>query len=130
MEPRKILMVDDEADILRIMDRRLSLEGFEVIATIDGSDTIALAKKYQPDIVLLDLNMPDIHGGEIACRLREDAMTEHIPVLFLSSLISDEESTHMKHNCGGNPIVSKSTRIPALIDVINGMIINDLVEAS
>ncbi len=122
MECNKILMVDDEPDVLRILDKRLSLEGFEVISTTDGLEALSLAKVQRPDIIILDLHMPEIDGGELACRLSEDPHTEAIPILFLSSLISDEESSRMKHKCGGRPMVSKSIKIPELIGIINKMI--------
>ena len=122
MDRKKILMVDDEPDILRVLDKRLTLEGFEIISTDDGLNALSLAKSHRPDIIMLDLQMPDIDGGEIAYQLKADLDTEHIPILFLSSLISGEESTRMRHNCGGNPIVSKSIKIPELIAMINKLI--------
>lgn len=115
-------MVDDEADVLRVLDKRLTLEGFEVVSTVDALDALRLAKSQRPDIIILDLHMPEIDGGELACRLKEEPVTQSIPILFLSSLISGEESSRMKHNCGGCPIVSKSIKIPELIAIINQMI--------
>lgn len=122
VDRKKILMVDDEPDILRVLDKRLTLEGFEIISTDDGLQAPSLAKSHQPDMIILDLQMPNIDGGELAYQLKADPSTEHIPILFLSSLISGEESHRMKHNCGGNPIVSKSIKIPALIAMINKLI--------
>jgi len=91
MDKRKILVIDDEEDTLLVLEKGLTLEGYSVITTDNGSDAITLAKSEQPDIIVLDLEMPDMYGGDIARALKEDTETKHIPVIFLTGMFPKEE---------------------------------------
>ena len=90
MDRKKILIVDDEKEFLRVADRRLVMEGFDVISADNGLLALSMANLNQPDLIMLDLQMPIIGGEETARGLKANQATKHIPVLFLSSLISSE----------------------------------------
>lgn len=88
---KKILIVDDEPDVLRILEKRLSLNGYEVLTADGGYNALSMARQENPDLVILDIDMPDLDGGEVAARLKDDAATRHIPVIFLSCLVTHKE---------------------------------------
>lgn len=84
-------MVDDDPVILRLIEVNLDLEGFEVATADRGEDAIAMASDFGPDLIILDLMMPEMSGWEIAERLREDDKTNGIPLVFLSARTQDED---------------------------------------
>ena len=77
-----VLVVDDEADILRTLAQLLRDSGYQVVSAASGTDAIAVATSRRPDIALLDFAMPGMNGVELAERLR--AFQPHLPVLFVS----------------------------------------------
>jgi DNA-binding response OmpR family regulator len=77
--------------ILRLIEVNLDLEGFEVVTADRGEDAIARARDSAPDLIILDLMMPEMSGWEIAERLREDEKTKGIPLVFLSARTQDED---------------------------------------
>jgi DNA-binding response OmpR family regulator len=80
-----VLVVDDDAVILKLLQVNFELEGYEVLAAPDGSAALRLARGEGPDVVVLDVMMPGIDGLEVARRLRTDPVTAGIPILLLSA---------------------------------------------
>jgi len=99
---RKILIVDDEMDALLMLEKRLVAEGYSVITATNGTDAIALAKSQRPDLIILDIVMPDIGGGEVAGWLKAVPETKNIPVIFLTALLSKTEEHRENHVITGN----------------------------
>ena len=93
MESTTILVVDDEKKIRELLDLRLSAEGFQVIQAVDGEEGVAQARKHSPDLILMDVMMPKMDGAEAVNELRQDPATKDIPVIFLTSMITNEEET-------------------------------------
>lgn len=91
MPGKKILIVDDEEDVLRVVGRRLEDAGFSVVKSTSGRDAITLAKKEQPSLIILDIIMPEIDGAEVANILKADPSTKNIPILFLTCLLTKDE---------------------------------------
>jgi CheY-like chemotaxis protein len=90
--PKTILIVDDQPVVLKVLAARLGAQGYRVVTAFGGRDGLTKARKERPDLVILDLMMPDLEGGEVAQALREDEGTEKIPVIFLSGLVSSREN--------------------------------------
>ena len=82
-EPAQVLVVDDEPNILELLSAALRLSGFVVIAADTGAAAVAAAREHRPDIVVLDVMLPDIDGFEVARQLR--GQHERLPVLFLTA---------------------------------------------
>jgi diguanylate cyclase (GGDEF)-like protein len=80
----KILIIDDSADALAVAKTRLAHEGHEILCAGGGKEGLEAAGRENPDLVLLDVDMPDIDGFEVCRRLKEDAATCSIPIIFLS----------------------------------------------
>jgi DNA-binding response OmpR family regulator len=81
----KVLVVDDEEDVLRFISDALSHEGIEVVTAFDGLSALDMAGSEKPDIIILDIMMPLMNGYEVCQQLRNDPSTADIPVMFLSS---------------------------------------------
>ncbi len=87
----RILIVDDVAANLRLLEARLSAEYYQVATAQDGHDAIRLAKTWQPDLILLDVMMPEMDGFQTCRALKHDGITRHIPVVMVTSLGQNEE---------------------------------------
>lgn len=87
----KILVVDDNEDTLYIIRERLKREGFTVTTTKSGNSAIALAIEEKPDLILLDIMMPDINGLEVCRQLANNPETNSIPVIFISARVLPED---------------------------------------
>ncbi|MDT8435859.1 MAG: response regulator transcription factor [Gemmatimonadota bacterium] len=91
MSDVRILVVDDEPDILSILVYQLSKEGFRVSTAVNGPSAIATAAEERPDVVILDLMLPGIDGYEVLKRLRQNERTAAIPVILLTARQEEEE---------------------------------------
>ncbi|MCK4308319.1 response regulator [candidate division WOR-3 bacterium] len=92
MAGKKILVIDDEKEVLKLMKDYLNILGMEaVLADIPG-EGVKLAKSEKPDVILLDIMMPDMSGDEIARVLAKDPVTSNIPIIFLTALAGPEDT--------------------------------------
>ena len=87
----KILVVDDEPTIVRLMEFILAREGHEMVVAVNGEEALEKIKAQQPDLVLLDIMMPRIDGYEVAHILRADPATASLPIIMLSAKAQEED---------------------------------------
>jgi two-component system phosphate regulon response regulator PhoB len=80
-----VLLVDDERDLLSVLDFNLRAAGFETVLATRGEEALLALKRRIPDLVLLDLMLPDIPGTEVCRRIKADARTKHVPVVMLTA---------------------------------------------
>ena len=85
MKKPKIVVIEDEVDILEVITYNLSKEGFDVCSALDGEEGLALIKKEVPDLVLLDLMLPGLDGIEICRKLKTDYSTRSIPIIMVTA---------------------------------------------
>src|SRR3954447_1655388 len=113
MQPKqRVLIVDDESGFTRLV--RLTLErsgNYQVLEQNDGEQAWLTAREYKPDIIFLDVVMPKVDGGEVAQQIRSDPLLSHVPIIFLTALVSQKES---QHDFGGFPFLGK----PVSVDLI------------
>ena len=83
MKKAKIVIVEDEADILKVIEYNLLKEGFEVYSALDGEEGLALIQKIMPELVLLDLMIPGIDGLEICRKLKAESVTRSISIIIV-----------------------------------------------
>ena len=83
MEKRSVLIVDDEEDILLVLSKRLSSEGYDTSTAKTGREALSKARLMMPDLILLDVMMKDLDGMEVKKRLNQEEQTADIPVIFL-----------------------------------------------
>lgn len=85
MSRERVLVVDDEQDLLELVSYNLNKEGFRVVCVSSGEEALAAARRDMPDLILLDLLLPTVDGLEVCRRLKADPRTQHIPVLMLTA---------------------------------------------
>ena len=81
---KKIMIVDDEPDILFTVGQMLETSGYEVIKAVDGKDCLKKLCEVTPDLVLLDIMMPEINGWDVAAKIKENPKWNNIPIIFLT----------------------------------------------
>lgn len=81
----KILIVDDEKDIVKMLDYNLKKEGFRTVSCYDGEEALNLAAKEHPDLIILDLMLPEVDGLEVCKTLKKDSSTSAIPIIMLTA---------------------------------------------
>jgi len=119
-EKIKVLIIDDEVDFCYFVQKNLMRDGrFDAITATNGKHGIELAESELPDIILLDLFMPDMPGEDVAAALRENAATANIPILFVTALATNDDIvTEGGNKIGNNYILPKPVRTKKLIETI------------
>ncbi|OGS20906.1 MAG: hypothetical protein A3J83_00320 [Elusimicrobia bacterium RIFOXYA2_FULL_40_6] len=97
----KILLVDDEADIINIVSFRLKKAGYDVIVAATGIDALAKAITELPELILLDINLPQMSGYEVCSRLKSAEETKKIPVIFMSASAENISENTRKYGADG-----------------------------
>jgi len=87
----KLLIVEDEETLVKVLQEKFEREGFEVKVALDGEEAISAARDFKPDMVLLDLILPKKHGLEVLKELKADSELREAPVIVLSNLDTDED---------------------------------------
>lgn len=104
----RILLIDDEEDFGFFVKLNLEKTGrFEVTTTTSGSKGLILASKERPDLILLDIIMPELSGGDVAEQLLESQETADIPVLFITAIASRTEVQSQQGTIGGRSFIAK-----------------------
>jgi len=85
---KTILVVDDKADIVELIKNRLEANNYNVLSACDGKQGIQQAQQHKPDLIVMDIMMPNVSGGEAVKVLKADITTKHIPVIFLTAAAS------------------------------------------
>ena len=113
----KILYVEDNEDNIYMLKNRLSRAGFTVIVATDGTQGVTMATSEQPDLILMDLTLPDINGEEATRRLKADPATKTIPVIALTAnaMASDRERAIA---AGCDEFETKPVDMPRLLEKI------------
>lgn len=88
---KTILFIEDESALQKTFGDLLDQEGYEMISALDGEIGLRLAKKEDPDLILLDLILPKVHGFEVLKKLKQDPKTENIPIIILTNLEGVED---------------------------------------
>jgi two-component system, OmpR family, alkaline phosphatase synthesis response regulator PhoP len=118
--PRKVLIADDEPDILEIIKYNLSAEGYYVITAKDGSEAIDKAKQSKPDLIILDIMMPKKTGVEVCEYLRSQPDFQDTLIIFLTAL--SDESAHIKgFESGADDYVNKPISPKVLMSRVNAL---------
>jgi len=91
MVDKKILVVDDEEELLELVGKTLSAQGYEVVTVTTADDAMLKARTVVPDLILIDIVLPDMEGPEVVRVLSEDPLTKHIPAIFLSGIVTREQ---------------------------------------
>jgi len=113
----RILIVDDESDLVSVLRIGLEIEGFEVIAASDGEEGLKKAREERPDLVVLDLMLPKLDGYRVCRALKFDERYRALPILILSAR-SGEQDRRLAFDMGADAFMSKPYDMTALVKLI------------
>jgi len=119
---KKILIIDDEQDVLMVLRKRLTNEGYSVMTADNGNKGLSLAKSGHPDLIILDRMLGDMLGEEVAANLKKNPQTSNIPVIFLSCIFSKAEEAERNHLFGGDMMFAKPYDQEELVNAIGELI--------
>ena len=123
MAKKRVLIIDDTDDITMPLKLYLEKSGaYEVRVENNGVKGLEAAKEFQPHLILLDVMMPDMDGGEVAAHLEEDPATQNILVVFLTAAVTKEEVAGKGNMLSGRILLSKQTSLPEIITFVKKML--------
>ena len=114
---KKILVVDDEPTIVKMLESRLKAEGYEVLTAHSGEEGLEQCKSSKPDAVILDIVMPDMDGSVVAAHMQEDPNLKPIPIIFLTAVVKPQE-VPKDGKIGGHYFLSKSFKMKELLEIL------------
>jgi len=115
MTTKRILVVDDEPSVTRTLKLNLESDGgYDVFAENHPTNALTAARIFRPDLILLDVVMPFMDGGDVAARLRADPLLRDTPVIFLTALVSNDETDGHEMVSGAETFLAKPVDIDEL----------------
>jgi two-component system alkaline phosphatase synthesis response regulator PhoP len=117
---KKILIVDDEPDLLKVILIRLKKTGYEVFGGADGQEALELAHQIIPDLIILDVYLPIINGDDVAKKLKKDDELKHIPIILISATTITLDERAME--CGADGYLTKPYEHEELIGMIESVL--------
>ncbi|OGF05521.1 MAG: hypothetical protein A2W00_01650 [Candidatus Eisenbacteria bacterium RBG_16_71_46] len=110
----RILIVDDEADLVAVLRFGLEIEGFEVLDAGDGEDGLRLAREQRPDLMLLDLMLPKLDGYQVCRALKFDVRYKAMPIFILSARSGDQDR-RLARDMGADAFITKPYDLKDLV---------------
>jgi CheY-like chemotaxis protein len=111
----RILLVDDEESFTRVT--KLTLTEFDIQVENDPVRALESAREFRPDLILLDVMMPNFDGGDVAAQIKGDAELADVPIVFLTALVTHKENKR-RPNMGGYPFIAKPVTPERLVQGI------------
>jgi len=119
MRKKKVLVVDDEPDIVTLIKSRLEANGYDVVSAYNGKEGVEKAEEAQPDMILLDLMMPIMDGYEAGQKLKQNSKTKHIPIILFTAASAEEVAKKGAETIEAIDYVVKPFDDAALLFLIN-----------
>jgi len=120
-EPARILLIDDHRTVHRLLEAILRIKGYELLYAENGAQGIAMARAERPDLIVLDVMMPDMDGFKVCQFLKEQAETCTIPVLFLTAR-GAEDDLESGRRAGGDGFMTKPFQSVEVLNAIERML--------
>jgi two-component system OmpR family response regulator len=118
-QKQKILIIDDEVNLTMLVKLNLEKTGrYEVREENHALRGLSTAREFKPDLVLLDVMMPDLDGGDVLAQLKADANLKGVPVVFLTATVLKEDVARNGGSIGGYPFIAKPFRADVLLEQI------------
>ena len=125
---KRILIVEDNTLNLKLLNDLLEFRGYDIVATSQGTAALELAREHAPDVILLDIQLPDIPGTEVAHRLKADPQTRTIPIIAVTAFaMSGDEAKILASGC--DAYIAKPFNIQSLFNMIERYIIDNSSES-
>jgi DNA-binding response OmpR family regulator len=117
MSPKKILIVDDEVDLVETVRFPLEIEGFDTLVSYNGEDALNQARKEKPDLIILDLMLPKLDGYKVCRLLKFDERYKHIPILMLTAKTQEKDKILGKET-GADEYITKPFEMDYLLEKV------------
>jgi len=117
MKPKKILVVDDEVDLVETVRFPLEMEGYDVLVSYNGEDALNQARKEKPDLIILDLMLPKLDGYKVCRLLKFDERYKHIPILMLTAKTQEKDKILGKET-GADEYITKPFEMDYLMEKV------------
>jgi two-component system, OmpR family, alkaline phosphatase synthesis response regulator PhoP len=117
----RILLVDDESDLVETLKFRLEANGYDVLTALDGSVALTKAREEHPALIILDLMLPKVNGFEVCQALKQDHRYAHIPIIILTAKILDADERHSRE-CGADAYIRKPFQTQELLDAMQSLL--------
>ncbi|MCL6501315.1 MAG: response regulator [Pirellulales bacterium] len=115
---RKVLIVDDDEELVELITDVLERDGrFEIRKANNGFDAGMLVKEYRPDLIVLDVMLPDINGREVCQRVRNDSSMDEVKIICISGMVEEEKVQELR-NAGANDFLHKPFEVEKLVERI------------
>jgi DNA-binding response OmpR family regulator len=118
---RRVLVVDDEPSIAKILKKQLEVAGYEVDVAVDGLEGLNKAKAWKPELILLDVMLPKMNGHEVCAALKKDETTQQIPVLMLTAKARRQDQDEGLQS-GANGFLTKPFQLAELLQKANALL--------
>jgi two-component system alkaline phosphatase synthesis response regulator PhoP len=117
----KLLVVDDEENILMILKDSLQFSGFDVVTATNGEEALVMVAKENPDLMVLDIGMPKLDGWEVCRRLKGNDQTKHLPIIILTAYAQTSDK-RKGMELGADRFVTKPCDLTDLVKEINDLL--------
>ena len=121
MNKKKILIVDDEKEMVEVETLRLKASGYDVLAAHDGESGLKAAQEWQPDLVILDIMLPLMDGYQVCQALKSSEKCRRIPIILVSAMDGKLDTTLLKKS-GADFYITKPFEPPVLLDKIRDLL--------
>ena len=119
--PKKILIIDDEVDMAKMLKFRLEKNNYEVIVAHDGPEGIEKTRLEKPNLIILDLMLPTINGYDVCAKLKKESTLEAIPIIMLTAL-AQKSSENLGIEMGASAYIAKPFESGVLLDTIKRLL--------
>jgi DNA-binding response OmpR family regulator len=117
MDKKRVLIIDDEPDFVRVVQLRLEAAGYDVSVAFDGMQGVSSAHKEKPDLIILDIMMPAMHGHRVCEALKKSSKTWTIPIIYLTAKGSKEDE-ELAYKLGAEHFLTKPYDPQILLETI------------
>jgi DNA-binding response OmpR family regulator len=118
---KRILLVDDEHYILKLVGKRLQVNGYDTVEAEDGEAGLKIARESDVDLIVLDLMMPKMNGYQVCGALKQDSQTKKIPIVLLTAKAGSEDVS-FGTNAGADAYVTKPFKAAHLLKIIDDLL--------
>ena len=118
---KRIMVVDDDADALKLMENILTDEGFELVPVSNATEVGLKASQMMPDLILLDFLMPELNGFEVCAALRNNELTRSIPIMAVTCLAKERDIERI-FDCGADDYLAKPFKVDTLLEKVRELI--------
>ena len=128
MNPKRILVIDDDKGLTQMIKLNLEATGnYEVCTENYSPRAVETARRFRPDVILLDYIMPGMDGGDVTSRLHEDPFLRDVPIIMVTALVSNPEmSLDGTIQCGGQLMLAKPVKMANLLKCIEKQLANSV----